>query len=660
MKALRERLPDIALAVAMAIAAWLWTSAQWHAFAAFETQWAHDLAFFTQILWSGSQGGAWASPLLLEPEGMLEMVHFHPVFWLLVPVYKVAGSPRLLLALNVLFVVSAAWPLARLGREVSGDRVFGALAGVAFLVWLPTASAAQADFRPMALMVPGFAWLVLGGWTRTWVPLLAGAALCLAAREESAYLLGFAGLVTVVRSRPHGAALLGIGAAWFALLFVFKGSLFFHFNPATFGDSVQPVPDELIAARWRFLGQALMSGYALAPAAWLPLGIAAPAAGFLGLDHFREWHNAIGPYVHLRSVVLPCFAAAGTLGAAFVVKRWGRGWALGLVMVAANGASFWTDREAFDARNSSVDDRLASDEHQALAALVAQVQATDRVVTDYDLIAAVAGRTELWNTVHLFLDEGRPPHWRREWPVGLERVDTILLRKDDLVFEYVGPEWARIGVAGDMELWRRIEGFPDCPDDMVPVPSGAFLSGAERDDIEAADWPETWNLPRPLDERDVRGFCIDRYEFPNSKGTIPQVYVTWESARDACASVGKRLCREDEWVKACAGEHERMFPYGSVYEPGRCHDDAEVGDEAALEPAGSRPGCVSAYGVYDLEGNASEWVADPHPNDPENLRVLRGGTMWLSIYGRSCMSRHAHDLNGPTHGDDTFRCCLTP
>lgn len=657
---MKRWLPDALLVAAMTAATALWTRAQWRAFDAFETQWGHDLAFFTQILWSGGHGGPWSSPLLLEPEGMLEMVHFHPVFVLLVPLVALGGGPKLLLLVNVLFVVSAAWPLARLAREVTEDRWFGALAGLAFLAWMPTMSAAQADFRPMALMVPGFAWLVLGGWTRRWTPLLVGAGLCMAAREESAYLLAFAGLVMVPRSGRHGAAVLGLGLAWFGALFLFKGSFFFHFNPFTYGDSVQTVPDELVSARWGFLGKSLLSGYALAPAGWLPLGVMAPAAGFLGLDHFREWHAFIGPYVHLRSVVLPGFAAAGTLGAAFVVRRFGHGPVVGVLMVLGNAGSFWTERGSFNARLDSIDAILSSQEHQELAALVDQVGPEDRVVTDYDLIAAVAGRKELWNTVHLFLEDGRPPHWSREWPVGLERVDTLLLRLDDRVFEDVGPEWERVGKAGDYELWRRKEGFPVCPEDMVAVPAGSFPVGAERETVEAAEWPETWNLPRPLDERTVSSFCIDRYEYPNVKGETPQVYVTWESARDACAAVGKRLCNEDEWTKACAGDHGRLFPYGSIHEPGRCHDDAEVGDEDALEPAGSRPGCVSAYGAFDLEGNASEWVVDPHENDPVNLRVLRGGTMWLAIYGRGCMSRHAHDLNGPTHGDDTLRCCLTP
>ena len=307
---------------------------------------------------------------------------------------------------------------------------------------------------------------------RRWAPLLLGAALCMAAREESAYLLAFAGLVTLPRSWRHGLALVGLGLGWFAVLVAFKGALFFHFNPATYGDSLQSPPLELVQGRWRFLGRCLLSGYALAPVGWLPLSIGAPAAGFLGLDHFREWHAMIGPYVHLRDVVLPCFAAAGTLGGAFVVQRWRRGALVGALMVLGNGASLWEEREAMRARQGAIEEVLASPEHIELAALVAQVRPEDRVLTDYELIGALAGRRELWNTVHLFLDEGRPPHWGREWPVGLERVDTLLLRSEDRAFEEVGPDWEKVGTAGFYQLWRRVEGFPACPEGMVAVPGG--------------------------------------------------------------------------------------------------------------------------------------------------------------------------------------------
>ncbi len=192
---------------------------------------------------------------------------------------------------------------------------------------------------------------------------------------------------------------------------------------------------------------------------------------------------------------------------------------------------------------------------------------------------------------------------------------------------------------------------------MVAIPAGEFEAGATGEQVGAAvDWPEKWNLPRQRKTRETGAFCIDAMEYPNEAGAAVKVFVGWEDAHALCEAAGKRLCREDEWTKACAGPEGLLFPYGDTYEEGRCNDAVEVGDDSGKRPAGSFPTCTSGYGVLDMQGNVSEWVADVHEYK-DTMRVLRGGTMWLSIYGQGCMSRHAHEQHGPTHGDDGFRCC---
>ena len=34
-------------------------------------------------------------------------------------------------------------------------------------------------------------------------------------------------------------------------------------------------------------------------------------------------------------------------------------------------------------------------------------------------------------------------------------------------------------------------------------------------------------------------FCIDRFEYPNQRGALPEVGMTWEDAQAKCASLGK-------------------------------------------------------------------------------------------------------------------------
>ena len=48
----------------------------------------------------------------------------------------------------------------------------------------------------------------------------------------------------------------------------------------------------------------------------------------------------------------------------------------------------------------------------------------------------------------------------------------------------------------------------------------------------------------------IGDFYIDRYEYPNRRGSLPRVSVTWTEAQSLCRALGKRLCTEAEWERA--------------------------------------------------------------------------------------------------------------
>jgi formylglycine-generating enzyme required for sulfatase activity len=181
----------------------------------------------------------------------------------------------------------------------------------------------------------------------------------------------------------------------------------------------------------------------------------------------------------------------------------------------------------------------------------------------------------------------------------------------------------------------------------------------------------------PIDD-----FCMDRYEAPNEAGALPLAMRTAQDGEDWCEARGKRLCREDEWLRACEGPGGTTYPYGDQYEEHRCNDDktwippdwallatwpspaaqAEASGLYQADPSGSRAGCVSSEGVQDLTGNVAEWVRRTFPTQKNYDHVLKG-CYWSKCYGGSNPS--CAFVNGAHPGEFRtyeagFRCCLGP
>ena len=156
-----------------------------------------------------------------------------------------------------------------------------------------------------------------------------------------------------------------------------------------------------------------------------------------------------------------------------------------------------------------------------------------------------------------------------------------------------------------------------------------------------------------LGEKVHMNFCIDRYEWPNKEGQVPQDWMTYFDAQKAVASVGKRLCTHREWSLAAEGPDMHPLPYGDgfhrtrlcnfdnhnpgidVFQSKRPDDEASARLRALLVPSGSMPNCVSDFGVHDMSGNIDEWVVNESSNDlcitktSGNCRSgLMGGHIW--------------------------------
>jgi formylglycine-generating enzyme required for sulfatase activity len=178
----------------------------------------------------------------------------------------------------------------------------------------------------------------------------------------------------------------------------------------------------------------------------------------------------------------------------------------------------------------------------------------------------------------------------------------------------------------------------------------------------------------------VASYCVDRYEAPNVKGEVPYALRTARDGEEWCAARGKRLCYEDEWVRACEGREGRHYPYGDTHRDGVCNDDrqwitvswpslAKWPGEAAIAEAtrlfqgdmsGARAECVSEEGVYDLTGNVAEWVRRSGPAPRPGYEHELKGCYWAGCYHEprpNCtFANKAHPGSFRTY-EAGFRCC---
>ncbi len=146
---------------------------------------------------------------------------------------------------------------------------------------------------------------------------------------------------------------------------------------------------------------------------------------------------------------------------------------------------------------------------------------------------------------------------------------------------------------------------------------------------------------------------------------LPWVTVRHDTAAEACAAAGMRLCTAAEWQRACAGPDDEAYPYGDLYVPDRCNgadydtdpDTAENEDDTL--PTGALPRCSRDLGggpVFDLSGNVWEWIAGAGQN---GVLGMRGGSAGNIDGGLTCGFQNAAPP-GTFRSNIGFRCCGPP
>jgi hypothetical protein len=141
-------------------------------------------------------------------------------------------------------------------------------------------------------------------------------------------------------------------------------------------------------------------------------------------------------------------------------------------------------------------------------------------------------------------------------------------------------------------------------------------------------------------------FCIDRYEYPGTKGVQPVLALDVDEAAKLCRKQGKRLCTRKEWQFACGGKRKKLYGYGKKHQKGICVTASATGKKRPVSRTGSHAGCRSPYGVFDLNGNVAEWVSSSQlmggsAGKPPNQTTCRSdaGAGGSAYYGVRCCAK---------------------
>lgn len=210
--------------------------------------------------------------------------------------------------------------------------------------------------------------------------------------------------------------------------------------------------------------------------------------------------------------------------------------------------------------------------------------------------------------------------------------------------EKAGREKAQVASVSDEDL--------TCPRGMRKIKGTTFTMGSAPNDSMRGFGEKS---PTRVT---VKTYCMDYFEYPNGKSALPSVGVTWTRAKALCAQRQKRLCTEAEWEYACKGGSNRRFPYGNTWDPDRCNTEDAQGKPRPLATAKDFKKCRSPLTIFQLSGNAEEWVADTYSSSGA-VRTVKGGAANRPDTAARCAARRAQRArtSSPMLG---FRCCADP
>ena len=245
------------------------------------------------------------------------------------------------------------------------------------------------------------------------------------------------------------------------------------------------------------------------------------------------------------------------------------------------------------------------------------------------------------------------------------------------------------------------------PAGMACVPGGPFQRGRDHGPANERPRDSVWLQTFYMDatEVTVEAFeaCVKAGRCPDAKTLYsdysrprqPKVGASWFDARNYCLAQGKHLPTEAEWEKAARGTDARLYPWG---------DQAATCERAVIMDARGRSCGVkkavgknpekgrtwlvaqlppNPFGLFDMAGNAEEWVADwssesyaacgeacrgVDPQGPcagadtcaaSHEKIVRGGSWYWPAANATTTHRRFHVPSNRPYHHFGFRCAAS-
>jgi formylglycine-generating enzyme required for sulfatase activity len=193
---------------------------------------------------------------------------------------------------------------------------------------------------------------------------------------------------------------------------------------------------------------------------------------------------------------------------------------------------------------------------------------------------------------------------------------------------------------------------------MVLIPGGTFVMGIYGGQGGATTVVSSFYMDaREVTVGEFQAFCAaTSYPMPPAppwgwaNTNLPMVNISWNAASAYASWRGKRLPSEAEYEYAMRnGALNNYYPWGNSIGAGNANYNNNIGQPTAV---GSYP--VSAYGLYDIAGNAWEWCDDWYGS----YKTIRGGSYINTSWNLQCAPRFYTEA-AVQYIDVGFRCAST-